>query len=133
MLNTIKLTQFPKRGITADSLKVGEYGRVIGTVGTLYLRDIVLKTKAGVVNLSDPSIVWDSPFSSPNVERLNTGDKLEITVGFDAAFEQRILDIAKGANGGFASKIDAIKEVREATNWGLKEAKDYVESLLLKF
>jgi ribosomal protein L7/L12 len=29
--------------------------------------------------------------------------------------------------------MNHIKSVREATQWGLKESKDYVEALLLKF
>lgn len=53
---------------------------------------------------------------------------MQISVGLTTDFEKRILDIANNNN-----KILAIKEVREATNWGLKESKDYVDSLMLKF
>ena len=126
-MNNIKVTSFPSHGISAHSLKVGEYARVVGTVLKPYFGDIVLKTSKGVVNLTDPNTVWDVPLASPFVERLNTGDKLEITVGFTTDFEDRIRREAQ------SNKIMAIKAVREATNWGLKESKEYVESLLLKF
>lgn len=121
MNNTIKLTQFPKRGISADSMKIGEYARIISS------GHIVLKTTAGVIDLSDPATVWTDPFSSPEVEQLRTGDKLEITVSMNTEFEKDIAHI------GRSNKISAIKAVREATNWGLKEAKEYVEALLLRF
>ena len=121
MINTIKLTQFPKRGISADSMKIGEYARIISS------GHIVLKTTAGVIDLSDPTTVWTVPFSSPEVEQLRTGDKLEITVGMNTEFEKDIVHL------GRSNKILAIKSVREATNWGLKEAKEYVEALLLRF
>ena len=91
------------------------------------LGDIVLKASAGVINITDPAANFGGPFGSPFVERLHTGDKLEITVGFTPEFEESIRSEAR------SNKIMAIKTVREATNWGLKEAKDYVESLLLKF
>lgn len=120
MNNTIKLTQFPKRGISAESLKIGEYARIISN------GHIVLKTKAGVIDLSDPATVWTDPFSSPVLEKLNIGDKLEITVGMTTDFQQRIVDL------GRSNKLSAIEAMREATNWGLKEAKDYVDSLLLQ-
>lgn len=120
-MSTVKVIARPVRGILAEDLNIGEYARIIGSGN---IGDIVLRTRNGVVNLSNP--VTDFPsFASPQVERLNTGDKLEITVGFTVDFEQRILDIAKNNN-----KIMAIKAVREATQWGLKESKDYVESLL---
>ena len=123
-MSTIKVITRPVRGILAEDLNIGEYARIIGSGN---IEDIVLRTRNGVVNLSNP--VTDFPsfpsFASLQVERLNTGDKLEITVGFTVDFEQRILDIAKNNN-----KIMAIKAVREATQWGLKESKDYVESLL---
>jgi hypothetical protein len=120
-MSTVKVIARPVRGILAEDLNIGEYARIIGSGN---IGDIVLRTRNGVVNLSNP--VTDFPsFASPQVERLNPGDKLEITVGFTVDFEQRILDIAKNNN-----KIMAIKAVREATQWGLKESKDYVESLL---
>lgn len=41
-----------------------------------------------------------------------------------ATFEERILFLTHESK-----KIQAIKEVREARGWGLKEAKDYVDQL----
>ena len=123
-MSTLKVISRPTTGLLASSLNIGEFARIIGTSSS---GDIVLKTRNGVVNLTNPSIEWPS-FSAPHVERLNTGDKIEITVGFTANFEDRIRDIAKNDN-----KIMAIKAVREATQWGLKESKDYVEALMLKF
>ncbi len=122
-MNNLKVISFPARGISADSLKLGEYARVVGGLGTRNLGDIVLKASAGVVNISDPASNF-GPFGSPFVERLHTGDKLEITVGFTPEFEESIRSQAQ------SNKIMAIKAVREATNWGLKEAKEYVETLL---
>jgi hypothetical protein len=126
MNNSVKVISVPTRGIIASSLNIGEYGRIVGSLDP-NAGDIVLKTSLGIVNISDPKFVWDSPFTEPYVERLNTGDKVEITVGFTPEFEERIRRDAQN------NKITAIKAVREATNWGLKEAKDYVEALLLKF
>lgn len=126
MNNNVKVISTPARGISASSLSIGEYGRIVGNHS--HVGDVVLKAGTLVVNLSTPSIVWDSPFSAPFVERLKTGDKVEITVGFTPEFEECIRNEAQRGN-----KIMAIKSVREATNWGLKEAKDYVEALLLKF
>lgn len=40
--------------------------------------------------------------------------------------DRKIIDVYKDTN----SIISAIKECRALTNWGLKEAKDYVEALL---
>ncbi len=124
MKNTIKVISVPTRGISASALSVGQYARVVGQIGTINLGDIILKTAQGVVNISDPSVQYGS-FSSPFVELLKTGDKLEITVGFTSEFEESIRSQAKG------NKIMAIKAVREATSWGLKEAKEYVDSLPL--
>ena len=119
-MSTIKLISRTTRGISADTLNIGEYARITDTVN---FGDIVLKTRNGAVNISKPA--WEFPsFASPQVERLNTGDRLEITVGFTADFEDRIRTQAR------VNKIIAIKEVREATQWGLKESKDYVEALL---
>lgn len=126
MNNNVKVISFPSRGISADSLKLGEYARVVGMSGTINLGDIVLKASAGVINITDPASNF-GPFGSSFVERLHTGDKLEITVGFTPEFEESIRSQAR------SNKIMAIKAVREATNWGLKEAKEYVESLLLQF
>jgi len=127
-MNNVKVIQRPTRGISAQSLKIGEFARISEPTGDSHIGDIVLKTRTNVVNITNPNVVWDSPFSSPFVERLNTGDTLQITVGLTTDFETRIRDIAKNNN-----KILAIKEVREATNWGLKESKEYVESLMLQF
>lgn len=130
MNNNIKVISVPTRGISANSLSIGEYGRIVGNPNIdQNVGDIVLKAAALVVNLSTPSKVWSSPFDAPQVERLKTGDKIEITVGFTPEFEERV---RREANGG-ANKIMAIKLVREVTNWGLRESKDYVESLLLRF
>lgn len=127
-MHNIKLTSRPHSGILASALNIGEFARIIVIASTAdNVGDIVLKTSIGVVNVTKPSVLYPS-FSTPKVERLNTGDKLEITVGFTTDFEKRIFDIAKNNN-----KIWAIKEVREATNWGLKESKEYVDALLLKF
>lgn len=129
-MNNIKVISVPTRGISANSLSIGEYGRIVGNPNIdQNVGDIVLKAAALVVNLSTPSKVWSSPFDAPQVERLKTGDKIEITVGFTPEFEERV---RREANGG-ANKIMAIKLVREVTNWGLRESKDYVESLLLRF
>jgi hypothetical protein len=77
-MSTVKVIARPVRGILAEDLNIGEYARIIGSGN---IGDIVLRTRNGVVNLSNP--VTDFPsFASPQVERLNTGDKLEITVGF---------------------------------------------------
>jgi Ribosomal protein L7/L12 C-terminal domain len=123
MNSNVKIIARPNIDLSAESLMVGEYARV--TDSTNYNGAIVLKTSKGVVNLTDPNVFWDQ-FTSPRVERLNTGDKLEITVGFTPEFENRIRIQAN------SNKIIAIKAVREATNWGLKESKDYVEALMLK-
>ena len=105
MYSNIKLVA--RIGLSAASLKVGEYATV--TDGGLHRGDIVLKTRNGIANLSDPSFCWDV-FTSPHVERLNTGDKVEITVGFTTEFEISIRDEA------VSNKITAIKRVREVTN-----------------
>jgi Ribosomal protein L7/L12 C-terminal domain len=123
MNTAIKLTQFQKRGISSETLSIGEYARIYPSLGAM---EIVLKTSAGLINLSRPTAVY-APYNFPFVEKLNTGDKLEITVGMDEEFERNINQIGRG------NKIAAIKAVREATNWGLKEAKDYVDSIMLKF
>jgi ribosomal protein L7/L12 len=135
MNNSVKVISVPSRGISANSLGIGEYGRVVGNPNIdSCVGDIVLKVAGLVVNLSTPSKTGESPFNSPQVERLKTGDKIEITVGFTPEFEENIRRIVQAGNGnGFSSKINAIKAVREATNWGLKESKDYVEGLLLRF
>lgn len=124
-MNNVKLVQHPQRGISASTLEIGEFARVTDGTGA-DVGDIVLKTINGLVNITNPGANPPS-FYVPLVERLNTGDKLEITIGFTTDFEDRILREAK------VNKIMAIKAVREATNWGLKESKDYVEALLLKF
>lgn len=127
MNNNVKLIQRPQRGISASTLVMGEYARITAPSGTTdKVGDIVLKTGNGVVNLTTPSVIWPT-FNLPQVERLNTGDSLEIIVGFTTEFEDRIRREA-GVN-----KILAIKAVRETTNWGLKESKDYVDALLQQF
>lgn len=126
MKNNVKVVPRPAGfGIGASNLSVGEYGRVIASDGT-YTGDIVLRARGVVVNISNPEVTWDTSFSftEPRVEKLTTGDKLEVTVGITAQFEARIVEM------GQYNKISAIKEVREVTNWGLKEAKDYVEALV---
>jgi hypothetical protein len=126
MNSNVKVISRPTKGISASTLKVGEYARITVIASYLdHVGDIVLKTVSSVVNISRPSADYPS-FNTPQVERLNTGDKLEITVGFTAEFEERIRREAQ------SNKIMAIKSVREVTFWGLKESKDYVESLLLK-
>jgi Ribosomal protein L7/L12 C-terminal domain len=127
MNNNVKVISVPSRGISANSLSIGEYGRIVGNPNfCAYVGDIVLRLSGLVVNLSIPSKTWNSPFDAPQVERLKTGDRVEITVGFTPEFEADIRRTAKTGN-----KILAIKAVREATSWGLKESKDYVEGLLL--
>ena len=127
MNNNVKVISRPTKGISASTLNVGEYARIVTIASsTDSVGDIVLKTVSNVVNISRPSAYYQS-FNTPLVERLNTGDKLEITVGFTAEFEERIRREAQ------SNKIMAIKSVREVTFWGLKESKDYVDSLLLKF
>ena len=125
MNNNVKVISTSARGISASSLSIGEYGRIVGKLDPRE-GDIVLKAGTSVVNLSNPELVWEeSSFTMPFVERLNTGDKVEITVGLTADFETRIRTEAS------SNKIRAIKSVREATNWGLTEAKNYVDGLLL--
>jgi hypothetical protein len=124
MFNSVKVISRPSPlGINADSLNVGEYARVVGLPEDRFFGNVVLKTRNGVVNISDPNAIWDLPFSMPQVERLNTGDKLEITIGFTAQIEQEIKNL-KASN-----KIMAIKRVRELTNWGLSESKFFVDAL----
>lgn len=123
MFSSVKVISRPSpRGINAVSLNVGEYARVVGLPGDLCFGHIILKTLSGVVDISDPNSAWP-PFAGPEVERLNTGDKLEITIGFTAQVEQEIRNLR------VSNKISAIKKVREITNWGLKESKDYVDAL----
>jgi len=122
MLSNVKVIARPVVGLIATSLAIGEYARITDVNGS-NLGDIVLQTRNGLVNITNPNCIWPT-FASPLVERLNTGDKLEITVGFTTDFEQRITRIARD------NKIAGIKAVREATNWKLLEAKNYVDGLL---
>lgn len=126
MYSNIKVIARNVRGISVSALIVGEYARIIsGSTGNI--GDIVLKTRNGVVNISNPQAEWPSfPAPEPEVERFNIGDKLEITVGFTADFDARILRIARD------NKISGIKAMREETMWGLKESKDYVDGLLAR-
>jgi hypothetical protein len=129
MNNIVKFVPRPKSepsGISAFTLKVGEYGRVVGAGS--YAGHIVLKAREYVVDITNPNNIWlVNDFTAPYVETLKTGDRLEITLGFTSEFVERIAKMAK------ENKINAIKEVRTVTDWGLKESKEYVESLLLPF
>lgn len=130
MQNSIKVIARPQRGILASALNIGEFAQItVSGNANDNVGDIVLKTSIGVVNLTKPSVVYPT-FYTPQVERLNTGDKLEITVGFTVEFENRIRDIVNSSGGTLiGGKVHAIKAVREATNWSLKESKDYVDAL----
>lgn len=105
------------------NLSIGEYGRVLQD-NLDFAGHVVLRVNNYVVDLTNPKNVWESTFTAPQVEKLNTGDKIEVTVGFTPEFTSRILSMAR------VNKINAIKEVREVTLWGLKESKDYVDQLL---
>ena len=124
MFSNVKVISRPKAGTSASNLKIGEYGRITNPYSDAMVGDIVLKTRVGVISITNPNVCWDVPFAAPLVEPLSTGDKLEITMGLTTDFAERILREAK------VNRIVAIKAVREATLWGLKEAKDYVEQLV---
>lgn len=84
-------------------------------------------------------IVWAAIEFSRVVSKYSNVTEEQIEQMFDAfdpALKRKILMIVLNPIGviraiedaGYRNKIQAIKEVRAATGWGLKEAKDFVES-----
>ena len=102
--------------ISAFNMKVGQIGR--STDGKYYLR-----TANRVVSLTDPSIEYSETWTSPRVEALRPGDVVSLVIGFDQETEDHIRSLRT------FNKIEAIKHVRELTNWDLKTSKDYVDNL----
>ena len=84
-------------------------------------------------------IVWAAIEFSRVVSKYSnvTEDQIEqMFDAFDPSLKRKILMTVLNPIGviraiedaGYRNKIQAIKEVRAATGWGLKEAKDFVES-----
>jgi hypothetical protein len=106
--------------VSASRMAVGQVG-IITTNGPQKGQPL-MRTAQGFVNLVQPSLYVQDGFGI-EVDLLTTGEKVTITIG-DEASDARLLEmLSKG------QKINAIKERREVSGDGLKEAKDYVEAL----
>jgi hypothetical protein len=105
--------------ISAHSMAVGQVGIITSHTGQK--GQPLMRTALGFVNLVQPALRIEVGFGF-EVELLTTGEKVTLTIG-DESSDARILDML--SKGQF---INAIKERRDATNDGLKEAKLYVEA-----
>jgi hypothetical protein len=128
--------ELPLADFRLDKLGVGEFAQIIQPGGKLD-NHIVLRTAANdasadygpIVDLTNyAAIIPEFDLWEITGVKLQRGTRLVIEVGQRVNLSylqvQEVREILKGGN-----KINAIKRVRELTNAGLKEAKDYVESL----
>jgi hypothetical protein len=116
-----------KSTILSGALKVGEFAVVVSD-GHQADKHIVAKVYGGVVvSLNDPNLTWEHSYGDDGfyVRRLLKGDTITLTVG--AGEEELVTEVKQFLDKG--QVINAIKRVREVTNLGLKEAKDFVDNI----
>lgn len=110
------------RGINSyDGLQLGEMGTIMGGA---FKDHVVLRAYDVVVDLTSPNNTWRDSAWAPEVKKLNTGDVVEVTQGFTQATLDELRSIRS------VNEINAIKRLREITNWGFKEAREYVDNVL---
>jgi hypothetical protein len=106
--------------IAAARMLVGQVGII--SLPTSQKGQPLMRTLQGFTNLAEPALYNADGFGI-EVDLLTIGDKLTIVIG-EKASDERLLELLRKGQ-----KINAIKERREVSGDGLKEAKDYVEAL----
>jgi hypothetical protein len=116
-MNSFKVTRKPNT-IYASSLKAGQIGIIAKGI---HAGLPVMRTSTAnffILTTGEQGYLADT-----EVTLLTVGETITLTVG-DPELDKHILELLRDRQ-----KINAIKERRKATSEGLKEAKEYVETL----
>lgn len=121
-----------KSQITAlSSLNVGDFA-VIEPNSYRYSDrkgHVVLKMNDYAIDLTDAFEFPEYELYDIHVRKLETGTKITLTVAGAVGIKLTVTQEAEIRRLRVENKINAIKRVREITNAGLLESKNYVDSL----
>jgi hypothetical protein len=132
-MNQVTVVSSPRTTISVFEVLIGQFAvlHAKSETFTAYDGHIVLRTAAGFVNLSQPLALL-TYCEEYTAEVIRPESVLSITVGNETALP--LDNLTEEQNDTLRdirsdNKINAIKRLREWTNVGLRDAKNYIDNL----
>lgn len=125
MLNAITVIEPAPRVLLAYQMLHGQFATVINETSPVYKHILLCLTTGSIVDLTTGNVLVNDAVT---VKLIPVGSTLTLKVGagIDLSLQQKAMlrQIRDDSN-----KLEAIKRLREWTNAGLVDSKNYVENL----